>query len=176
MSKTKVQKQAIVTELADKFRRMKSAVFTSIAGYTMPDADKLRAKGRKQGVDFVVTKKTLLLRALKDVGIEPPEGSLQGSILTSIGFEDEVAPAKLIAELIKEKEAIKMIGGILEGKLVDAASVKQLAKLPGKQELLAKLVGSLNAPVSGFVNVLAGNLRAFVYALNAVKESKAKVS
>lgn len=65
-----------------------------------------------------------------------------------------------------------MLGGILEGKFVDAAAVKTLAKLPGKQELLAKMVGSLNAPLSGFVNVLAGNLRSFVYALNAIAKSK----
>jgi large subunit ribosomal protein L10 len=172
MPKTKVQKQEIVSELADKFRRMKSAVFTSIVGYTMPDADKLRAKGRKEGVDFVVAKKTLLARALKEAGIETTTDQFEGSILTSIGYQDEVAPAKLIAGLTKEKETIKMLGGVLEGKLVDAAAVKTLAKLPGKTELLAKMVGSLNAPISGFVNVLAGNLRALVYALNAIKESK----
>ena len=172
MPKTKAQKEQIVSELADKFRRMKSAVFTSIAGYTMPDADKLRVKGRKEGVDFVVAKKTLLARALKEAGIETSKDQFEGSILTSIGYQDEVSPAKLVAELAKEKESIKMLGGILEGKLVDAAAVKQLAKIPGKTELLAKMVGSLNAPLSGFVNVLAGNLRLLVYALNAIKEAK----
>src|SRR3989338_8683970 len=138
----------------------------------MPDADKLRAKGRKEGVDFVVAKKTLLTRALKEIGLELTKDQFEGSVLTSIGYEDEVAPAKLIAGLAKEKEAMKMLGGILEGKFVDAAAVKTLAKLPGKQELLAKMVGSLNAPLSGFVNVLAGNLRSFVYALNAIAKSK----
>ena len=172
MPKTKAQKQVIVSDLVEKLRRMKSAVFTSISGYTMPDADKLRAKGRKEGVDFVVAKKTLLTSALKEIGLELTKDQFEGSVLTSIGYEDEVAPAKLIAGLAKEKEAMKMLGGILEGKFVDAAAVKTLAKLPGKQELLAKMVGSLNAPLSGFVNVLAGNLRSLVYALNAIAKSK----
>ena len=172
MPKTKAQKQVIVSDLVEKLRRMKSAVFTSISGYTMPDADKLRAKGRKEGVDFVVAKKTLLTRALKEIGLELTKDQFEGSVLTSIGYEDEVAPAKLIAGLAKDKQTMKMLGGILEGKFVDAAAVKTLAKLPGKQELLAKMVGSLNAPLSGFVNVLAGNLRSFVYALNAIAKSK----
>src|SRR3989338_5435112 len=119
MPKTKAQKQVIVSDLVEKLRRMKSAVFTSISGYTMPDADKLRAKGRKEGVDFVVAKKTLLTRALKEIGIEATTDQLEGSVLTSIGYEDEVAPAKLIAGLAKEKEAMKMLGGILEGKFVE---------------------------------------------------------
>ncbi|HBK34300.1 TPA: 50S ribosomal protein L10 [Candidatus Uhrbacteria bacterium] len=172
MSKTREQKQQMIDDLAGKFGKMKSAVFTAVSGYTMEDADALRRKGRDQGVELMVTKKTLLLRALKDVGIEVDEHILEGSILTAVGLRDEVAPAKLIHEFFKDRESVRMVGGILEGKSVDASSVIQLAKLPSKQELLAKVVGSLNAPVSGFVRVLSGNLRGFLYALQAIKDQK----
>lgn len=154
MPKNRAQKADIVTKLADKARRMKSAVFTSIGGYTMEDADKMRAQGRKEGVEFVVAKKTLLVRALKDAGLDIPSDTFEGSILTAFGMQDEVAPAKLIAALSKDRESIKIVGGLMEGKTVDAAYIKTLAKLPSKKELYAKLVGSIYAPVSGFVRVL----------------------
>lgn len=172
MPKTRVQKEAIVTELADKLKRMKAAVFTSVSGYTMDDANALRAKGRETGVELTVAKKTLLTRALSQGGYTVDESKLQGSILTTMGFNDEIAAAKLMASFLKDREGITLVGGILEGKFVGADAVKHLATLPGKQELLAKLVGSLNAPVSGLVNTLAGNLRNLVYVLNAVKEAK----
>lgn len=174
MPKTRAQKAEIISNIANQFRGMKAAVFTSVAGYTMEDADKLRAKGREVGVKSFVAKKTLLERALKEAGVEVDISGLDGSILTSVGSADEVSGAKLIAAFLKERKdnPMKMVGGILEGKLMDAASVNTLAKLPGKQELLGQLVGTLNAPVSGFVNVLAGNLRGLVTVLGAIKDQK----
>lgn len=174
MPKTRAQKAEIVSNIANQFRGMKAAVFTSVAGYTMEDADKLRAKGREVGVKSFVAKKTLLERALKEAGVEVDISGLDGSILTSVGSTDEVSGAKLIAAFLKERKdnPMKMVGGILEGKLMDAASVNTLAKLPGKQELLGQLVWTLNAPVSGFVNVLAGNLRGLVTVLGAIKDQK----
>lgn len=138
----------------------------------MDDANTLREKGKAQGVELAVAKKTLLIRALEQNGFSPVQDSMEGSILTSFGYNDEVSAAKLIAEFAKGREGIEMIGGLLEGKIVSADAVKQLASLPSREELLAKLVGSINAPVSGFVNVLAGSLRNLVYVLNALKESK----
>lgn len=154
MPKTLAQKTDIVTKLADKVRRMKSAVFTSIGGYTMEDADKMRAQGRKEGVELAVAKKTLLLRAFKDAGVELSAETLDGSILTAFGMQDDIAPAKMIAALTKDRDQIKILGGLMEGKTVDAAYIKTLAKLPSKLELYAKLVGSIYSPVSGFVRVL----------------------
>ena len=172
MPKSREQKEQIVSDLAEKFGRMKSAVFTSVSGYTMDDANDLRTKGREQGIELTVAKKTLLVRALEQSGFTLPADGFEGSILTTIGYEDEVSPAKLMSEFSKERDDITVVGGVLEGSIVDAAAVKQLSTLPGKDELLAKVVGSLNAPVSGFVNVLAGNMRGLVYALSAIKEQK----
>ena len=83
-----------------------------------------------------------------------------------------MAPAKILEQFSKTNGAVKIIGGVIERKFITAAEVIALAKLPSKQELLAKLVGTINAPISGFVNVLAGNLRGFVQVLNAIKDQK----
>ncbi len=172
MPKTRAQKEEIVSELVGKLGRMKSAVFTSVSGYTMDDANALRQKGRETGVEPLVAKKTLLTRALSQSGFDIDEGQLPGSILTTIGFEDEIAASKLMAGFLKDREGSAIVGGILEGRFVEADVVKRLATLPGRHELLTKLVGSFTAPVSGLVNVLAGNLRNLVYVLNAIKEAK----
>ncbi len=172
MPKTRAQKEEILDELSEKLSRIKSAVFTSVSGYTMDDANALRQKGRAQGVEIVVAKKTLLTRALEKNGFAVPEKDLVGSILTTLGYQDEIAPSKLMATFLKDRESMKIVGGILEGKFVKSDAIYQLATLPSREELLSKLVGSLNAPVSGFVNVLAGNLRGLVHVINAVREAK----
>ena len=99
--------------------------------------------------------------------------SMDGSYAMACGLEDEVAPAKMLADFAKKHEALKILGGILEGKTVDKTAIGFLAKLPSKPELLAKLVGSLQSPISNMVNVLAGNLRGLVQVLNAYQKSKA---
>lgn len=172
MPKTRVQKGEIVDELSQKLGKMKSVVFTSISGYTMDDANSLRQKGREVGVEVMIAKKSLLNRALQNNGFTIAPDKLEGSILTTIGLDDEVAAAKLMAEFAKDRETIQIIGGILEGKFVGASAIKQLSSLPSREALLAKLVGSLGAPISGFVNVLCGNLRSLVYVLNAIKATK----
>lgn len=173
MAKTRQQKETTVAELTDIFRRAKSAVFTSINGYTMKDANNLRALSKKEDMSVFVAKKTLLNLAVKSAnidGLSPRE--LEGSILTMVGFSDEVAPAKTMAKFLKDREKMALLGGVLEGKFIDAGMVKSLSKLPTKHQLLWSLVGTLNTPISGFVNVLAGNLRGLVTVLNAIKESK----
>lgn len=174
MPKTRAQKQEIVDDIAEKMARMKSAVFVSVHGYTMKDADATRQKGRDVSVDVLIAKKTLLKRAAEKAGLGNFDvNAFDGSVLSAFAYQDEIAAAKLMASLIKEKDQMKILGGLLDGSAVDVAKVKQLATLPSKQELLGKLVGSLNAPISGFVNVLAGNLRGLVNVLNNIKEAKA---
>ncbi|HBO99794.1 MAG: 50S ribosomal protein L10 [Candidatus Uhrbacteria bacterium GW2011_GWF2_41_16] len=173
MSKTRTQKEAVVEILADKMRRMKSAAFVSVHGYTMKDADALRIKAKQAGVEVAVTKKTLLKRAADQAGFANFDAhAFEGSILSAFSFSDEVSAAKLLAALVKEKTDMKIVGGILEGEIVEVEKIKMLATLPGKQELLGKMVGSLQAPISGFVNVLVGNLRGLVTVLKAVQEKK----
>lgn len=181
MPKTRAQKAEIVAKVADRLKRMKAAAFSQVSGYTMEDADKLRVKAAEQNVEVFITKRTLLALAAKEAGIEGMEADgLEGSILTAVGYADEVSAAKLLKELATSKklahkdklETMKLVAGILEGKFIDADAITRLAALPTKQQLLGQLVGTLNAPVSGFVNVLAGNLRGLVTVLGAIKEQK----
>ncbi len=173
MPKTRAQKAEIVAKLADRFARMKAVAFSSVSGYTMAQADKLREKAREANVDVFIAKKTLLLRAAKEAGLPELQGEvMDGSVLTAVAYGDEVSAAKLLKELTKENDQMALLGGILEGNVIDAAAVTRLAALPTKQQLLQQLVSVLNAPVSGFVNVLAGNLRGLVTVLGAIQEKK----
>ncbi len=182
MPKTKAQKAEIVAKVADRLKRMKAAAFSQVSGYTMADADKLRVKAAEQNVEVFITKRTLLALAAKEAGIEGMDANgMEGSILTAVGYADEVSAAKLLKELATSKKfeskdkslTMQLVAGILEGRFVNAEEVGRLAALPSRQQLLGQLVGTLNAPVSGFVNVLAGNLRGLVTVLGAIKEKKA---
>ena len=174
MPKTRSQKADVVSAIADKLRGAKGASFSQVSGFTMKQADTLRDKGREAGVDIFIAKKTLLTLAAKDAGIvDLDPKAFSGSILTAVSTTDEVAAARLIKEFRKESESLTLVGGILEGRGIGATQVAHLASLPSKEELLAKMVGSLNAPISGIVNVLAGNLRGLVTVLSAIQKTKA---
>jgi len=174
MPKTKEQKKQIIEDLTNKLKEFKSLVFVDYKGLTVKEASEIKRLCKEQAVFYVVAKKTLIKLALEKAGIKDVDvKNLQGNIALVIGFEDEVAPAKIVAKYAKDHEALKMLGGIMESKFIDLAQVEALSKIPSKVELLAKLVGSINAPVSGFVNVLAGNLRGLVQVLNSIKEQKA---
>ena len=173
MAKTRGQKADVIAKIAARFARMKGAAFSQAMGYTMADADKLRAKAAAKDVEVFVAKKTLLTLAAKQAGITGLErDTLDGSVLVAVSYSDEVSAAKLLKDLAREKDTIKMLAGVLEGKFVGQSEVKRLADLPSKEQLLGQLVGTLNAPISGFVNVLAGNLRGLVTVLKAVQEQK----
>ncbi|MDO8667947.1 MAG: 50S ribosomal protein L10 [bacterium] len=176
MPKTREQKKVILDELVDKIAKAKSIIFTRYNGLTVKDNEELRGKLRQENNEYYVAKKTLFSLALKDkaiVGLDIRK--FVGQVAAVLGYSDEVSPAKIVGQFKKAKEKegkIEFIGGILEGKYLDAIEVANLAELPSKQELYAKIVGSINAPVSGLVNVLAGNFKKLVYALSAIKEKK----
>lgn len=177
MAKSRIEKAEIVAELKDRLSRAKGIAFVQASGYTMTDANALREKAREANADIFVAKKTLLTIAAREAGIEGLDKSaLEGSVLAAVGYGDEIAAAKLLKEYSKEKEkqkvVAKLLAGVLEGQVITADKVETLAALPTKQQLLGQLVGTLNAPVSGFVNVLAGNLRGLVTVLKAVQEKK----
>lgn len=174
MPKTKEQKRSIFKELNEKISKAKSVVFVNFSGLTVKENEDLRCSLKKENSEYYVAKKTLLGMALKEGGVNDANvKELEGQVAAIFGYEDEVAPAKVINIFKKGKEAkIKFVGGILENKFISANMVAELAILPSKQELYAKIVGSINAPVSGFVNALAGNLKNIVYVLNAIKDKK----
>lgn len=174
MPKTKEQKRNIFKELKEKIDKAKSVVFVNFSGLTVKENEDLRGSLRKENSEYYVAKKTLLGMALKEGGVKDANAKeIEGQVAAIFGYGDEVAPAKAVKAFQKGKEEkIKFVGGILENKFITASMVAELATLPSKQELYSKIVGSINAPVSGFVNVLAGNLRNFVCVLKAVEEKK----
>ncbi len=171
---TKAQKIELVKELTEKIKASKSSVFADFKGLKVKDTTELKKSLRAEGVHYVVVRKTLLDIALKNAGIEGVSiKGMEGQVAIAISNADEVSAAKIIDTFAKTNENIKMLGGVLGTQILSAAEVKALAKIPSKEQLLGQLVGTLNAPISGFVNVLAGNLRGLVQVLNAVKEQKA---
>ncbi len=174
MPKTKEQKKQILKDLAEKISRAKSIIFTKFNKLSVKESEELRRELRSEDGEYYVAKKTLMDLALKDLKMEGLDAKkFEGQIATVFGFGDEMAPIKIIDKFGKEREEkIGFVGGILEKKLLTAEEMAELAKLPGKKELYAKIVGSINAPISGFVNALAGNLRNLVYVLKAIENKK----
>lgn len=173
MAKSKEQKKQIVERLTQRFKHAKSAVFVNFSGLTVPEATKLRKICYKEKVDYIVAKKTLMRIAVKEAGFDDFDPKqFNGEVAIAFGMEDEVAPAKVLYDFSKDHDQIKFLGGILEHTFVDQDQMLSLAKLPSRGELLAKVVGSLQSPISGVVNVLAGNLRGLVQVLSQIKEKR----
>lgn len=173
MPKTKVQKQEAVQQLVEKLQNAKSAVLTAQRGLTVKASSELRNKCREENVEYLSVKKTLLKIALQEAKIGDADvSSYDGIVGIVLGYDDEVAPARIAHNFSKNNEQLQLHSGVLEGALVDGSKVSQLASLPSKEELLAKLVGSMNAPVSGMVTVLSGTMRGFVQVLDQVREQK----
>lgn len=175
MAKSKTQKQAELKVLTERAEQAKAVVFANFSGLGVKASEALRHALRAEQAEMLVAKKTLIDLAFKSSNLEGFSArKMEGQVAAVFGYGDEVTPAKLVAKFKKEYEGkLDFAGGVLEGRFINAAEVAELAKLPSKQELLGQLVGTLNAPVSGFVNALAGNLRNLVYVLKAIEEQKA---
>lgn len=173
MAKTRERKQEEVQKFVEGLGSAKSVIFAEIAGLPVNDANAFRRTADKEDVSVTTAKKTLLRIALKEAKYDMvDENALQGSVTLLLGMSDAVAPAKAVSELGKTSDKVKIFGGILENRWMSKEEVMALAKLPSREQLLAQVVGSISAPMSGFVNVCAGNLRSLVYVLNAIKDSK----
>lgn len=174
MPKTRQQKETAVQSLVEGIKKAKSVIFANFQGLTVVESEELRKKCYKEGIDVVAAKKTLIQRALEEAGLGAIQTrTFEGGVATFLGNNDEISPAKIVSTFAKSHGIVTIFGGIFEGKFIDQNAVRNLANLPSKDELLAKMVGSLNAPVSGFVHVLAGNLRNLVGVLNNIKNAKA---
>jgi large subunit ribosomal protein L10 len=169
MAKKRQAKEKSIVEVTALLKGAKGVVFADYTGLSVKDLQELRRQLRVKGVSYEVTKKTLLAKALKQAGLESVSvTSLQGSVSLAASQSDEVEPAKLLSGFAKTHDKLKLLGGILELNFIDASKVGSLASLPSRDELLAKVVGSLASPMSGMVNVLQGNLRGLVQVLRAM--------
>lgn len=174
MAKTRQQKEAEVQEVASGLKEAEAVVLADLSPLKVSDTTELRQKAKEQDVKVLGAKKTLLKLASEKTGVNIDENALEGSVMLLLGYGDQIIPAKLVADLRKEHKELNVQGGILNGSWMTGEEVLALAKLPSRDELIAKAVGSIGAPLSGFVNVLQGNLRNLVYALNAIKDAKSE--
>ena len=168
MSANLEAKKLVVEEIKEKFSKAKTIAFVDYRGITVDEDTKLRRKFRAAGCDYKVYKNRLMLKALSDLGIECPANYFEGTTAVAIGYTDEVAPAKIVCDCVKETKKMVIKFGILNGVSVDARNIEALAKLPSKEELIAKLLGTLNNTASSLCRVLSAPARGLVVALNAV--------
>lgn len=172
MPKTRAQKQDLVLKIAEKLGRAKSIVFTDYKGLTMPQLSDLRSKLNEVDSEFTVTKNTLTQRALTQ---ELPKEILEGPTAALLAYNDEITPIKILVKALKDAGIGKVKAGFLGTEFLDEAKILQLASLPSKDELRAKTVGVLVAPLQGIVGVLQGNLRNLVYALSEIQRLRGGV-
>lgn len=169
---TKEQKGKIVEELKEKFARQKIAIFSDFHGVSVAKSIALRRTLRKENAEYKVAKKTLFDRALDGSGKEIGIKGLKGEIGIAFGYGDQVAPAKILSKFSKEVETFKILGGLLDGKILSGAQVLALARLPGREVLLTKVVGVLSAPLRSLALALQGNIRNLAFLLNRIKDIK----
>ncbi|MDI3536697.1 MAG: large subunit ribosomal protein [Eubacteriaceae bacterium] len=166
------EKQVIVQEIAEKFRNAQTAVLVDYRGLNVEEVTELRKKAREAGIDYKVYKNSMMRFAAKETGLEGLLDVMVGPTAVAFCETDPVAPAKLLSEFAKDHKALEIKAGMVDGKVLDVKGVEDLAELPPREVLVAKVLGGLNAPISGFVNVLNGNIRGLVVALNAIAEQK----
>jgi len=169
---TKSQKEEIIARLKDAMSRNKVLVMADYRGLTVQDMRYLKKEVREAGGQMQVAKKTLLNIVLQDAGVDFDTRSFTGPLVFVFGPEETAIPKK-IWNYSKKNDNLKIEGAVLESKVLSAEETVALAKLPSKEELLAKLVGAIQGPVSGLVNVMAGPMRSFVQALKAISDNKA---
>ena len=170
MAKTREQKEQDLKELVERLKDAKSVVLSDYRGTTVKDIDTFRRALGNEGVVSKVYKISLVKKAFEANNIDASTLDYKTPVILSVSQEDEVAPARIINKVSKDVKTISILSGVVDGEFASREQVLVLAELPSKEELLAKLVGSINAPVSGFVNVMAGNLRGLINVLNAVAQ------
>ena len=141
------QKKQVVAELAEKLKEAKSAVVVTYQGITVEDDTKLRADLRKADVEYKVYKNSIIGRAMEEAGYGAIKENLFGMCAVAFSAKDEVTPAKVLKEYAEKIESFEILAGYLDGKVVDKATVMQLADIPSKEVLLAKFLGSIKSPL-----------------------------
>jgi|SRR5688572_22253071 len=166
----RTEKEQMVSDLRDKLQGAKSLYYTDFTGLNVKRMTELRRRLKKAGVEYVVIKNTLALRAVNESGLVGEK--LRGPTGLVLGT-DPVAAAKVLTDFAKEFEQKPTVkGGLLEGKAVDAAQVRQLASLPSREQMLADLGAGLQSPMAAFVGALNGLLYMFAGALDALKSQR----
>ena len=149
------QKEQLVAELSEKLKKAQSVVMFDYRGLTVSEVTELRAQMRKAGNEYVIVKNSMVERACDKIGIDASvKEMLKGPSAFAIGYEDAVSPAKILKDTVKKLKKCEIKGGIVNGKVSDAAAIDALAELPPKEVLIARMLGSMMSPISGLAIVL----------------------
>jgi len=173
MPKTRSQKEEILAKTQDRLTRSSAVVFVNISGVKVSQIEAIRDGLFAQGLQLQIAKNNLFKIALENAKLDIPAEILDQPLGMIFSYEDQVAAAKTTAPFAKEFEALEIVGGIVDGSFVTAKQVEALALLPSREQLLGQLVGTIAAPLSGLVNVMAGNLRGLVQVLSQIQNQKA---
>lgn len=176
MAKTRLEKEETVIKLTEKLQKAKTVVFINYQGMTMKHLSELRNKLREIKSEFIITKNTLLERALPASIRQPadllPASSLEGPTAVLFAYEDETSPLKILVKTLKDLQIGQIKLGFVAGQLLDSLSLLRLAQLPTKSVLQGQVVGLVASPLIGMVTVLGGNLRNLVYTLDQIRIQK----
>jgi large subunit ribosomal protein L10 len=169
---TREQKEELVAKITDKIKESKAIVFTDYRGLSVEEMTELRRDLRSRGIVLKVMKRNLFSIAAKNAGSKIDMTDMENHPVAIAFGKDEVEPAKAIYEFSKKNEKLQMIGGAINGESISMDELKTLAMMPSREEMYAKIVGSLAAPLRGMVNVLSGNLRGLVNVLDQYAKSR----
>lgn len=162
----------MIAELHDKLKRASAAILTDFRGMTVAEMTQLRDALAAEQIEYQVVKNTLMRLASKETDATVLEPLLKDTCAVAIGYGDPSVPAKVIKKFSKSNEKLKIKAGVLGPRLLNVDQIGDLAELPSREELLAKLLGTLNGVPTGLVTVLSGVSRAFVSVLAAIQREK----
>ncbi|PIR20478.1 MAG: 50S ribosomal protein L10 [Deltaproteobacteria bacterium CG11_big_fil_rev_8_21_14_0_20_47_16] len=168
----RTEKANEVSQLKQRFEKSKSMIFADYRGLSVAEITELRQKLSAQQSTMKVVKNRLAKLAFKDLNVEGMDDYLKGPTAIASSDADAVVPAKILVDFAKDHEKLQLRAGYMDGIVLDLKAIMALAKLPSREVLLAKMLGSLNAPASNLVNVLAAVPRSLVTVLAAVRDSK----
>jgi large subunit ribosomal protein L10 len=167
------QKEQLVEEIKDKFAAAQAILLADYRGLSVKEMQELRRNLREAGAELTIYKNSLSEIAMRELALPSVASFLAGPTAFVFVGDDPVAPAKALTAFAKEHEALELKGGLVESQVVDAASVKAIASLPSREEMLAKLLGTMINPLVGFARVLNGPVEAFARTVQAVADQKA---
>lgn len=172
----KTEKAEKVQTLHERFAAAQAAILADYSGLNVQQLAELRNQLRASSVELHVVKNTLAQRAVEDTKFAALAAHFVGPISVAFSQHDAVAMAKALADYAKKESKLNLRVGLVEGQLLSPAQITALAELPPREVLVARLLASMQSPVSGFVNVLQGVVRQFFFVLQAVKEAKEQAS
>jgi large subunit ribosomal protein L10 len=167
------QKEQLVEEIKDRFAGSQAVLLADYRGLSVKELQQLRVKLREAGAELTVYKNSLTEIAMRELALPSMTDYLAGPTAFIFSTDDPVAPAKALTAFAKEHKALELKGGLVENQVVDSEAVKAIAMLPSRDELIAKLLGTMINPIVGFARVLNGPVEAFARTVAAVADQKA---